>query len=113
MTNKRFGRVGDSAIVGAGTWADKTCAISTTGHGEFFMRGVVAYDLAVNMAYRGMTLEQAARTTVADKLDATGGTGGLIAIDRDGNFTLPYNTVGMYRGFLMPGGEPYVAIWEK
>jgi len=113
MTNKKFGRVGDSAQPGAGTWADKVCAVSTTGHGEYFMRGVVAYDLAVNMQYRGMPLAEAAETTVREKLDATGGTGGLIAIDREGNFVLPFNTKGMYRGHLMPGEDPHVAIWEE
>ncbi len=113
MTNKRFGRAGDSAVVGAGTWADDLCAVSTTGHGEYFMRGVVAYDIAVGMRYRELSLEAAAQATMASKLDAKGGTGGLIAIDRDGNIVLPFNTPGMYRGHLLSGGDPWISIFRE
>ena len=113
MTNKRFGRVGDSALVGAGTFADDLCAVSTTGHGEYFMRGVVAYDVAALMRYRGMSLAQAADTAVKNKLTDVGGTGGLIAVDKNGNIALPFNTEGMYRGYLLPGGEPVVEIFRK
>jgi len=113
MTNKRFGRVGDSALVGAGTFADDLCAVSTTGHGEYFMRGVVAYDVAALMRYRGMSLAQAADTAVKTKLTDVGGTGGLIAIDKDGNIALPFNTEGMYRGYLLPAGEPVVEIFRE
>ncbi|MCK4626628.1 MAG: isoaspartyl peptidase/L-asparaginase [Phycisphaerae bacterium] len=113
MTNKRFGRVGDSALVGAGTFADDLCAVSTTGHGEYFMRGVVAYDVAALMRYRGMSLAEAADTAVKTKLTDVGGTGGLIAIDKDGNIALPFNTEGMYRGYFLPDDEPVVEIFRK
>ena len=113
MTNKKFGRVGDSALVGAGTFADDLCAVSTTGHGEYFMRGVVAFDVAALMRYRGMSLAEAAETAVKIKLTDIGGTGGLIAVDKDGNVALPFNTEGMYRGYLLPGGEPVVEIFEE
>jgi len=111
MTNKRWGRVGDSAQVGAGTWADRRVAVSTTGHGEYFMRGVVAYDVAALMEYRELSLAEAT-SVVIDKLTRLGGKGGLIALDSDGNFALPFNTTGMYRGFLQPDSEPEVAIFE-
>ncbi|MDH3890640.1 MAG: isoaspartyl peptidase/L-asparaginase [candidate division Zixibacteria bacterium] len=113
MTNKRYGRVGDSSCVGAGTYADKLCAVSTTGHGEFFMRGVVAYDIAARMRYGGMSLSQAAEASVQTSLTDREGTGGLIAIDKDGNFALPFNTEGMYRGHLMQGTEPVVKIFRE
>ncbi len=113
MTNKRFGRVGDSALVGAGTFADDLCAVSTTGHGEYFMRGVVAFDVAALMRYRGLSLAEAAETAVKIKLTDVGGTGGLIAVDKDGNIALPFNTEGMYRGYLLPGGEPGVDIFRE
>ena len=113
MTNKRYGRVGDSAIVGAGTFADDLCAVSTTGHGEFFQRGVVAYDVAALMRYKGLSLAEATDLSVQTKLTDRGGTGGLIAIDKDGNIALPFNTEGMYRGYLMAGGEPVVAIFRE
>jgi beta-aspartyl-peptidase (threonine type) len=113
MTNKKFGRVGDSALVGAGTWADNdTCAVSTTGHGEYFMRGVVAYDVGALMAYKGMSLEEAAAAVIHNRLTLREGTGGLIAIDRQGNFTMPFNTEGMYRGHLLKGGQPVVKIFR-
>jgi beta-aspartyl-peptidase (threonine type) len=113
MTNKRYGRVGDSAIVGAGTFADDLCAVSTTGHGEFFQRGVVAYDVAALMRYKGLSLAEATDLSVQTKLTDRGGTGGLIAIDKDGNIALPFNTEGMYRGYLMAGGEPVVEIFRE
>jgi beta-aspartyl-peptidase (threonine type) len=99
MTNKRFGRVGDTAIAGAGTYADETCAVSCTGHGEFFMLGVTAYDLAARMRYKGLNLETAASETI-DHLTIIGGEGGLIAVDAKGNVALPFNSDGMYRGFV-------------
>ncbi len=113
MTNKRYGRVGDSAIVGAGTFADDLCAVSTTGHGEFFQRGVVAYDVAALMRYKGMSLAEATDLSVQTKLTDPGGTGGLIAIDKEGNIALPFNTEGMYRGYLCNGGEPVVEIFRE
>ncbi|MCK4460974.1 MAG: isoaspartyl peptidase/L-asparaginase, partial [candidate division Zixibacteria bacterium] len=113
MTNKRYGRVGDSALVGAGTFADDLCAVSTTGHGEFFMRGVVAYNIAARMRYGGLTLKEAAEAAVQANLTDLGGTGGLIAIDKEGNIALPFNTEGMYRGYLLPGQEPVVEIFRE
>lgn len=100
MTNKRFGRIGDTPIVGAGTYADnKTCAVSCTGHGEFFMRAVAAYDVAALMKYKNLSLETAAREVV-EKLRCVGGEGGLIAVDALGNISMPFNSEGMYRGFI-------------
>lgn len=112
MTNKRSGRVGDSAIVGAGTWADTRVAVSTTGQGEYFIRGVTAYDIAALMDYQDMSLADATATAM-DKLGKRGGTGGLIAIDRDGNIALPFNTTGMFRGHLLPGAQPLVDIFRE
>lgn len=114
MTNKRYGRIGDSAIIGAGTYADNsTCAISCTGHGEFFMRHVVAYDVAALMAYKGLSLEQAARHVIHEKLLAVNGRGGLIGLDRAGNITMPFNTPGMYRGSIGIDGALSVAIFGE
>lgn len=113
MTNKRFGRVGDSPIIGAGTYADNaTCAVSATGHGEYFIRGVIAHDIASMMAYGGKTLEEAARTVIMDKLTAMGGTGGIIAIDREGHIAMPFNTEGMYRGYVDAEGNVTVKIYK-
>ena len=112
MTNKRFGRVGDSPIIGAGTYANNaTCAISCTGHGEYFMKSVVAYDIACLMEYKGMTLQAAAEYVVHQKLKPIGGEGGLIAIDAQGNFALPFNSAGMYRGWHRQGEGAQVAIF--
>ncbi len=100
MTNKRFGRVGDSPIIGAGTYANnKTCAVSCTGHGEYFIRAVVAYDISCLMDYKGLTLKEACDYVVKDKLVKFGGEGGLIAIDVKGNIELPFNSEGMYRAW--------------
>lgn len=113
MTNKRFGRVGDSPMIGAGTYANnKTCAISCTGHGEFFIRAVVAYDLSCLMEYKGMSLKEACDFVVKDKLVKMGAEGGLIAIDAYGNIELPFNTPGMYRAWKNSGEESNVAIYE-
>lgn len=99
MTNKAWGRVGDSPLIGAGTYANnKTCAVSCTGHGEYFIRGVVAYDVSCLMEYGGMSLEQAANEAIFNRLKNLGGEGGLIAVDAHGNICLPFNTEGMYRG---------------
>jgi beta-aspartyl-peptidase (threonine type) len=98
MTNKKFGRVGDTALIGAGTYAENsTCAVSCTGHGEFFMIGVTAYDVAARMKYAGLDLESAAREALA-RLTEIGGDGGFIAVDAAGNIVLPFNSDGMYRG---------------
>lgn len=101
MTNKRFGRIGDSPIIGAGTFArNQTCAVSATGHGEFFIRNVVAYDVSALMEYAHLTVTQAANRVIFDKLLPQGGSGGLIALDQQGNFTMPFNSEGMYRGYM-------------
>ena len=99
MTNKRWGRVGDSPIIGAGNYANNnTCAISCTGHGEYFIRAVVAYDISCLMEYKGLSLNEACELVVNDKLVKFGGEGGLIAVDKEGNICLPFNSEGMYRG---------------
>lgn len=115
MTNKKFSRVGDSPIIGAGTYANnKACAVSTTGHGEYFMRGVTSYDLHALMVYKNMSLHEAADEVIHKTLQDLGGTGGLIAIDRDGHFALPFNTPGMYRGYRMSNiAEPMTFIFDK
>ncbi len=104
MTNKKFGRIGDTPLIGSGTYADETCAVSCTGHGEFFMLGVTAYDVAARMKYKGISLEQAASETIAH-LTQIGGEGGLIAVDKLGNVTLPFNSDGMYRGSITTEGS--------
>jgi beta-aspartyl-peptidase (threonine type) len=101
MTNKRFGRIGDTPIVGAGTYANnKTCAISCTGHGEFFIRSVVAYDISCLIEYKNFSLKQACEFVVHDKLKKLGGEGGLIAVDASGNMELVFNSDGMYRASI-------------
>lgn len=113
MTNKMFGRVGDSPIVGAGTYANnKTCAISCTGHGEFFIKAVVAYDISCLMEYKGLSLKEACDIVVMDKLVKIGGEGGLIAIDAKGNIELPFNSEGMYRAKITNEGKPYIGIYK-
>ncbi|SYZ74322.1 isoaspartyl dipeptidase with L-asparaginase activity [Candidatus Zixiibacteriota bacterium] len=113
MTNCRYGRIGDSPIIGAGTCANNlTCAVSTTGHGEFFMRAVTAFSVSALMEHGGMNLKQAAEAAIFERLTKLGGTGGLIAIDASGNIALPFNTPGMYRGYYLSGGEPWTAIYR-
>ena len=113
MTNKRYSRIGDTPFIGAGTWADARCAISCTGNGEYFIRAVAAYDVACLMEYRGLSLEEAARVVVQDKLAPVGGEGGLIAIDADGNITSPFNSEGMYRASRREGEAALVAIYKE
>ena len=113
MTNKQPGRVGDSPIIGAGCYASNhSCAVSSTGTGEMFIRSVAAYDVAAQMQYGARTLAQAADNVVFDKLPAIGGVGGLIAIDAQGNVALPFNSEGMYRGYLRVGQQPLVGIYR-
>lgn len=113
VTNKQVGRVGDTPLIGAGCYADDaTCAVSTTGSGEMFMRMVAAYDVAAQMAYREVSLEEAAHDVVMNRLPRIDGRGGLIAVDARGNVTLPFNTEGMYRGFARPGETPVTAIYR-
>ncbi len=112
MTLKRWGRIGDSPVIGAGTWADDaTCGVSATGHGEFFIRDAVAHDIASLVAYKGLSLEAAARRVIHDELAAQGADGGIIALDRAGDVAMVFNTPGMYRGWLKPGGQPQVSIY--
>ena len=112
MTNKQFGRVGDSPMIGAGNYANnQTCAVSCTGSGEFFIRGVVAYDVSCLMEYKGMNLQQACAEVVQKRLVKIGGDGGLIAVDAQGNVALEFNTEGMYRGQKTSGGTNLVAIY--
>jgi L-asparaginase / beta-aspartyl-peptidase len=108
---KLQGRVGDSPIIGAGTYANNgTCAISCTGHGEVFMRYLVAYDVAAMMEYRGMSMEEAARMIIQEKIKDKKGEGGLIGVDREGHITMEFNTPGMFRAFLRENGETNIAI---
>src|SRR5436190_11760635 len=102
MTNKKFGRVGDTALIGQGNYADDTCAVSCTGHGDFFMLGVTAYDVAARMKYSNSSLVEAAREAVY-RLTQINGEGGLVAVDTGGNVTMPFNSEGMYRAFMTKG----------
>lgn len=112
MTNKRWQRIGDSPLIGAGTYADdRTCAVSCTGHGESFIRAVAAHDVSALVDYRGLSLQEAVRIVVHDKLPPLEGDGGLIAVDRAGNTVLDFNCTGMYRGWLTPEGAPVTAIF--
>lgn len=111
MVNKRFGRIGDSPVIGAGTYAHNlTCAVSGTGHGEFFLRSVVCYDIAARMEYQGVALTNATEEVVMRKLKDAGGRGGVIAVDAKGNVAMPFNTEGMYRGVIRANGKPWTAI---
>lgn len=113
MTNKKFGRIGDSPIIGAGTYANNnTCAISCTGHGELFMRSVVAYDISCLMEYKGMSLKEACQLVVYEKLVKIGGEGGLIALDKSGNIELPFNSEGMFRGCIDKDGNMKIDIYR-
>ncbi len=113
MTNKRFGRVGDSPMIGAGNYANnKTCAVSCTGSGEYFIRAVVAYDVSCLMEYKGMSLEEAANEVIHKRLLKMGGDGGLIAVDNQGNMALPFNTEGMYRARKSSNGATEIAIYS-
>ncbi|NOV26848.1 isoaspartyl peptidase/L-asparaginase [Cupriavidus necator] len=111
VTNKQVGRVGDTPLIGAGCYADDMAAVSATGTGEMFIRTVAAHDVAAQMRYAGLPLEEAARRVVMEKLPAIGGRGGLIAVDRAGNVTLPFNTEGMYRGVARVGEAVNVSIY--
>lgn len=113
MTNKKFGRIGDTPIIGAGTYAsNNTCAISCTGHGELFMRSVVAYDISCLMEYKGLSLQEACDIVVHGKLVKIGGEGGLVAIDSQCNICLPFNSEGMYRGYRKSDGDAAIKIYK-
>jgi L-asparaginase / beta-aspartyl-peptidase len=112
LTNKLYGRVGDSPIIGAGTWAeDATCALSGTGTGEYFMRGVLAHEVAARMRHAGATLAEAARQSVQAVLTERGGRGGLIGLDARGEVVMAFNTEGMYRGVVRADGVPQTAVF--
>jgi len=113
MTNKRWGRIGDSPIIGAGTYANnKTCAVSCTGWGEFFIRAMVAHDISALMAYKGLSLKEAAQEVIQKKVPELGGDGGIIAIDKNGNMVMEFNTAGMYRATMNDKGELNIGIYK-
>ena len=113
ITNKQVGRIGDAPIIGAGCYAsNQTCAVSSTGTGEMYIRLVAAYDIAARMRYSGASLEEAAEAVMYQELPSIGGKGGLIAVDAQGNIALPFNTEGMYRGYMRVGQEPVTDIYR-
>ena len=112
MTNKKWGRIGDSPIIGSGTYANnKTCAVSCTGSGEYFLRGVVAYDVSCLLEYKGLSLEEATSTVIFERLKNLGGDGGLIAVNAQGEIATPFNTEGMYRAYKTSSGASKIAIY--
>ncbi len=113
MTNKRFGRVGDSPMIGSGNYANnKTCAVSCTGSGEYFIRGVVAYDVACLIEHKGMNLVEASDEVINKRILEIGGDGGLIAVDTNGNIAMPFNTEGMYRACKSSTGKEEISIYK-
>jgi len=113
MVYKKYGRIGDSPIIGAGTYANnESCAVSCTGHGEYFIRNSVAFDVSARMLYLDETLEKAAGYIINEKLKSMGANGGLIALDKDGNLSMPFNTSGMFRGYVKKGEMPRVFIFR-
>ncbi|WP_299465225.1 isoaspartyl peptidase/L-asparaginase family protein [uncultured Microscilla sp.] len=113
MTNKKWGRVGDTPIIGAATYANnRTCGVSATGHGEYFMRVVVAHNISALMEYKGWSVQKAAKEVVMKKLKKMGGSGGIIALDHDGNYTMTFNSAGMYRGVATPDGKVKTYIYR-
>lgn len=112
MTNKRYGRVGDAPIIGAGTWADDRCGVSGTGWGEYYIRAAVAHDICARVAYRGDSLQAAAEEVVNRIVPAMGGDGGAIALDRDGNIVMPFNSGSMFRGWIRPDGSRGTGVHE-
>ena len=113
MTNKKYGRIGDSPIIGCGTYANnKTCGISCTGHGEMFIRTVAAYDVSCLMEYKRFSLHEAMNEVVNKKLVAIGGEGGMIGVDSAGNPAMVFNSKGMYRGVRSSDGTDYVALYK-
>ena len=113
MTNKRWGRIGDSPVIGAGTYANNaSCAVSATGHGEYFLRGVISHDIAAMMRYGALPVKAAAEAVIMKKLGEMGGTGGVIVMDHQGNIAMPFNTSGMYRGYVDKNGRISTAIYN-
>lgn len=114
MTDKRYNRIGDAPIIGAGTYANNnTCAVSATGHGEFFIRWTVAHDISALIEYKGMTLKEASELVVNKKLVMAGGSGGVICVDKYGNISMPFNSKGMFRGFATADGKQGVLIYKE
>ncbi|MBN1205712.1 MAG: isoaspartyl peptidase/L-asparaginase [Myxococcaceae bacterium] len=113
LTNKRYGRVGDSPIIGAGTYANPRCAVSATGHGEYFIRFTVAHDICARLEYLDLPLQEAANSLVMEVLVKAGGEGGVIAMDAHGNVAMSFNSPGMYRGSMGQDGAPHVAIFRE
>ncbi len=114
MTNKKFGRIGDSPVIGAGTYANNaTCAISCTGYGEYFIRLVMAKSVSDKMELAHQNLTDAANEMIMHKLGELGGDGGLIAVDKDGNIAMPFNTSGMYRGYMTSDGKKEIKIYKE
>jgi len=114
MTNKRWNRIGDAPIIGAGTYANNaTCAVSSTGWGEFFIRGMVAHDISAMMEYKGVSLQDAASEVIQNKLPSLGGSGGIVAIDHNGNIAMEFNTPGMYRAHMNAEGELIIGIYKE
>ncbi|MDN3723014.1 isoaspartyl peptidase/L-asparaginase [Aequorivita sp. SDUM287046] len=114
MTNKRWNRIGDAPIIGAGTYANNaTCAVSSTGWGEYFIRSVVAYDISALMEYKELTLQEAAHEVIQKKVPALGGDGGIVAIDKDGNVAMEFNTAGMYRASMNSEGGIVIKIYKE
>lgn len=112
MTNKKYGRVGDAPIIGAGTYANKQVGISCTGWGEFFIRSVVAHEVAALMAYKNLSVKEASNELIYKRIPQLGGDGGLIALDKDGHVAMPFNTEGMYRGTVTKEGKIEVFIYK-
>jgi beta-aspartyl-peptidase (threonine type) len=113
MANKRYNRIGDSPVIGAGTYANNnTCAVSGTGHGEYFIRWTVAHDISALMEYKGLGLREASDLVVNDKLVKAGGSGGVICVDKSGNISMPFNTSGMFRGFAIAEGKEGIFIYK-
>jgi len=112
ITNKLYGRVGDTPIIGAGTYASESCAVSGTGQGEFYIRQVVAYDVCAMVQYQHLTIEAAVRSVIHEKLARTGGEGGVIALDKDGNFAMDFNSAGMHRGVRDSRGHREIAMYR-
>ena len=114
MTNKKWGRIGDAPIIGAGTYANNaTCGVSSTGWGEFFMRNVVAYDISAMMEYKGITIEKAAKEVIQNKLTKLGGDGGIIGLDKNGTIVMEFNTAGMYRASIDKEGKVTIGIYKE
>ncbi|WP_456460343.1 isoaspartyl peptidase/L-asparaginase family protein [Reichenbachiella sp.] len=112
MTNKKYGRIGDAPVIGAGTFANKICGVSATGHGEYFIRNVVAYDIAAIMEYKKVPLGAATENVVMEKLVKIGGGGGVVALDAKGNISMTFNTPGMYRGYIQKEGKARTYIYK-